>query len=66
MRELRVQYGGEPYRVLYAFDLRRTAILLLGGKKGGDDRWYKKFVRKADRLFEKHLVQIEKEGRTDG
>jgi hypothetical protein len=66
MRELRVQYGGEPYRVLYAFDPRRTAILLLGGKKSGDDRWYKKFVRKADRLFEKHLAQIEKEGRTDG
>ena len=31
MRELRIQHAGEPYRVLYAFDPRRTAILLIGG-----------------------------------
>ena len=66
MRELRVQYGGEPYRVLYAFDPRRSAILLLGGKKTGDDRWYQKFVRKGDRLYERHLAQIKKEGHNDG
>jgi hypothetical protein len=62
MRELRVQYGGDPYRVFYAFDPRRTAILLLGGNKGGDDRWYKKFVRWADRLFDEHLAQLRREG----
>ena len=61
MRELRVQYGGEPYRVLYAFDPRRSAILLVGGKKTGDDRWYKKFVRKADRLYDEHLALLEQE-----
>jgi hypothetical protein len=52
MRELRVQSGGDPYRVFYAFDPRRTAILLLGGNKDGDDHWYKKFVRWADRLYD--------------
>ena len=40
MRELRVQYRGEPYRLLYAFDPRRVALLLIGGSKGGDDSWY--------------------------
>lgn len=30
MRELRIQYKGDPYRVLYAFDPRRAAILLIG------------------------------------
>jgi hypothetical protein len=35
MRERRVQHGGRPYRILYAFDPRRTAILLLGGDKTG-------------------------------
>jgi hypothetical protein len=35
MRELRVQSGGDPYRVFYAFDPRRTAILLIGGNKVG-------------------------------
>lgn len=50
MRELRIQHRGRPYRVLYAFDPRRTAILLLGGDKTGDDRWYEKYVPIADDL----------------
>ena len=40
MRELRTQHEGRPYRPLYAFDPRRSAILLNGGDKTGDDRWY--------------------------
>jgi hypothetical protein len=44
MRELRVQHAGRPYRVLYAFDPRRTAILLIGGDKTGNERWYETFV----------------------
>jgi hypothetical protein len=39
MRELRIQHEGRPYRVLYAFDPRRTAILLIGGDKTGNNRW---------------------------
>ena len=49
MRELRVQHDGRPYRVLYAFDPRRVAILLIGGDKTGNDRWYEEFVPVADR-----------------
>jgi hypothetical protein len=55
MRELRIQHRGRPYRVLYAFDPRRVAFLLLGGDKTGDDRWYDKMVPKADALYEQHL-----------
>src|SRR6266545_2778807 len=62
MRELRIQHQGEPYRVLYAFDPRRTAILLLGGNKVGDDRWYDVHVPKADDLYDAHLAQLIKEG----
>jgi hypothetical protein len=61
MRELRAQAGGDPLRMLYAFDPRRTAILLVAGDKTGDDRWYEKSVPVADRLFERHLRTIEKE-----
>ncbi len=61
MRELRVQHKGEPYRVLYAFDPRRTAILLIGGKKTGDDRWYEKYVDKADQLYRQHLEILKEE-----
>ncbi len=47
MRELRIQHAGQPYRVLYAFDPRRVAILLIGGNKTGDDRWYETFVPRS-------------------
>ncbi len=62
MRELRIQHQGDPYRVLYAFDLRRTAILLLGGNKTGDARWYEVFVPLADKLYDEHLLTLKKEG----
>jgi hypothetical protein len=61
LRELRVQHQGRPYRVLYAFDPRRVAILLLGGDKTGDDRWYEKNVPLADRLYDNYLAGIEEE-----
>ena len=66
MRELRTQHAGRPLRTLYAFDLRRTAILLIGGDKTGNDRWYKEFVPIADRLYDNHIEQLRTEGLTDG
>jgi len=66
MKELIVQHAGRPYRVLYAFDPRRCAVLLIGGDKTGDDRWYETFVPLADRIYDKHLAVLEKEGLTDG
>lgn len=58
MRELRIQHQGDPYRALYAFDPRRIAILLIGGCKTGDDRWYDKMVPVADDLYDEHLKEI--------
>ena len=66
MRELRVQHAGYPYRILYAFDPRRCAILLIGGKKTGDKRWYEKNIPIAERLYQEHLIEIEQEGGTNG
>lgn len=66
MRELRIQHQGRPLRVLYAFDPRRVAILLLGGDKTGNDRWYDESVPRADRLYDAHLEVLRKEGPTDG
>ena len=61
MRELRIQHAGDPYRILYAFDQRRNAVLLIGGSKTGTDRWYEEFVPKADRIYSNHLRAIDKE-----
>lgn len=58
MRELRIQCGGDAWRVFYAFDPRRTAYLIIGGCKVGNDRFYEDVVPMADRLFEAHLRQL--------
>ena len=62
MRELRTQHRGRPLRTLYAFDPRRVSILLLGGDKTGQDRWYDVHVPIADRLYDEHLQALRKEG----
>jgi hypothetical protein len=66
MRELRTQHGGRPLRTLYAFDPRRMAVLLIGGDKTGDDRWYETQVPNADQLYNEHLAQLKREGAVDG
>ena len=62
MRELRAQAGGNPLRVFYAFDLRRAAILLIGGDKTDDDRFYERYVPVADDLYDEHLEELRREG----
>src|SRR5260370_824591 len=49
LRELRVQSGGKPIRILYAFDPKRQAVLILGGDKTGDDRFYAEMVPRAEK-----------------
>jgi len=61
MRELRVQHKGNPIRILYAFDPRRIAILLIGGNKKGQDDWYKTFIPQADKLYADHLKLLNNE-----
>lgn len=58
MRELRVQSGGKPIRIFYAFDPRRTAILLVGGRKVSRKRFYDEFIPIADRLYDEHLAEL--------
>jgi hypothetical protein len=66
MRELRVQVHGKPFWVLYAFNPRRAAILLIGGDKNGDGRWYEIHVPKADKLYGQHLEELKKESKKEG
>jgi hypothetical protein len=62
MKELRTQHRGRPIRTLFAFDPRRSAILLIGGDKTGDKRFYDRLIPLADRLYDEHLDQLRKEG----
>lgn len=52
LRELRAQSSGRPLRVFYIFDPRRDAVLLIGGDKTGDDRFYQRLIPWAERLWE--------------
>jgi hypothetical protein len=47
--------------VLYIFDPRRVALLLLGGDKTGDNRWYEKSAPPADQVYENDLAEIMEE-----
>ena len=62
MRELRVQSRGAPFRILYAFDPRRTAVLRIGGDKTGNNRFYERYVPWADDLYDTHLKELREEG----
>jgi hypothetical protein len=59
LKELRVQHAGEPWRILFAFDPIRQAIVLVGGNKTGDKRWYKKNIPIAEQRFTEHLETLE-------
>ena len=61
MKELRIQYRGEPWRVLFAFDPKRQAILLVGGNKSGHKRWYQENLPIAERRYEQYLKILEEE-----
>lgn len=57
LRELRIQSRGRPLRVFYAFDPRRDAVLLVGGDKTGDDRFYEEMVPKAEKIWAQYLAE---------
>jgi hypothetical protein len=62
MKELRTQHRGRPIRTFYVFDPRRMAILLIGGDKTGDDRFYDRMIPLADKLYDTHLKELKEEG----
>ncbi|MGA3124013.1 MAG: type II toxin-antitoxin system RelE/ParE family toxin [Polyangiaceae bacterium] len=57
LRELRTQAEGDPLRTLYAFDPSRQAVLLIGGDKTGDDRFYERMIPIAERIWNEYLEE---------
>lgn len=62
MKELRFSAGGGEWRVAFAFDAKRKAILLVAGDKSGgsEKRFYRELIRKADDRFDAHLARLKK------
>src|SRR4051812_32524784 len=59
MKELRVQSNRRPFRVFFAFDPLRRALLLMGGNKQGNRRFYHQYIPIADDLFDRYLQEFE-------
>ncbi len=57
LRELRPRQGRSPLRPLYAFDARRDAVLIVGGNKAGDARFYRRLVPVAERVWREYLAE---------
>ena len=67
MKELRFDAADGVWRVAFAFDPRRRAILLVGGDKPGssEKRFYKQLIKKADTRFAAHVERLEEEARLE-
>src|SRR5215813_93144 len=65
MKELRFDAADGEWRVAFAFDTKRTAILLVAGDKSGasEKRFYRQLIRKADDRFDAHVNRLKKERR---
>ena len=63
MKELRFSAADGEWRVAFAFDPKRKAILLVAGDKSGvsKKRFYRELIRKAEERFDAHLTRLEKE-----
>ena len=66
MKELRFTVSGGVWRIAFAFDPERKAILLVAGNKSGvrEQRFYKQLIRKADHRFDQHLDWLNANRRT--
>ncbi|MBX7255399.1 MAG: type II toxin-antitoxin system RelE/ParE family toxin [Candidatus Hydrogenedentes bacterium] len=64
MKELRFAASGGAWRVAFAFDTKRKAILLVAGDKAGvnERRFYRELIRKADDRFDAHLARLKRKG----
>src|SRR5882757_9186003 len=64
MKEERFSAADGEWRVAFAFDPKRRAILLVAGDKSGgsEKRFYRELIRKADNRFEAHVARLKKEG----
>lgn len=66
MKELRFSIGKEVWRFAFAFDPKRTAVVLVGGDKAEKKRFYGKLIKTADRRFTAHLKKEAAEHKRKG
>jgi hypothetical protein len=60
LKELRFSFEGAPIRILFVFDPKQQGVIILGGNKAGDKRWYKTNIPIAEKLYAQHLERQKK------
>lgn len=66
LKELRFAYQRAPIRILFAFDPKQQAVIILGGNKATDKRWYETNIPIAEKLYKAHLERQKKEDEGKG
>ena len=61
LKELRVQSLGNPFRIIFVFDPKRNAILLVGSNKKGVSRFYEKMISEAEEIYKEYLEVLNEE-----
>ena len=66
LKELIIQFAGDPYRVFFMFDERKFGILLLGARKTGGKKaeaaWYRARIAEVEPIYEQYITELKKEG----
>ena len=61
LKEVRFFFKGAPIRILFVFDPKQQGVIILGGDKTGDKRWYKTNIPIAEKLYAEHLEKQKEE-----
>lgn len=61
LKELRVRSNGRPFRIFFVFDNKRNAVLLIGGNKAGNKRFYETKIPESEKIYKKYLREIKNE-----
>ena len=66
LKELIIQFAGDPYRVFFMFDARKVGILLLGAMKSGGKKveaaWYKARIAEVESIYDRYVAELKNEG----
>jgi hypothetical protein len=58
LRELRCRSGSSPLRTFYAYDPRRDAVLIIGGDKSGDPKFYDRMIPRAESIWNEYIAEL--------
>lgn len=56
LREWRPKSGASPIRVIYGFDAKRRAVIILGGSKAADKKFYERVAKTCDAIWKRHIA----------